>query len=680
MQWRASLSGQVRQTYLPKWKSLLPVFEAIMNAYQAIQEAAPADPRIIVNIHRENDLGLVGKSKIAGFTITDNGVGFHDLNMDSFNTAYSEYKLHRGGKGLGRLIWLKAFSEANIRSVFLDDVTNEYVQRSIAFHERYSPDEVEAGPTDHRVPGTQLTLSGFREPWKSETPIELEQIARRICEHFVLILMRPDCPPIELRDGRETVSVNQMFEATFKSQSTVHPFQIRDEKFEVIGFRLDEPRSSRHRIIYCADDRAVVTEPLDKFIPNLKGRLTDEDSNSFVYLAVVTGAYLNARVNPVRTDFLDDEPEAPPEAVGEEAAVHPVQIGMFADEIRRADIRDECVKFVQADLASILDDINTAKLKKIAAYVESDAPHYRFLLKRSGEFIDRMPVDGSRPEIEAALHRELHLREVELKRQGNKILLEAAKLTEYDEYKDRLTEFLTGNNELGVAALAQYVMHRRIILDLFRKAITADQKDQKYPLERVLHHIIFPMRESVDDVLFSQQNLWILDERLNYHSFVGSDQRLDKIEPLVSDSALRPDLVIFDREFPLSDSPQPISSLTLVEFKRPMRDDYTDEDNPLKQVVKTIKAIREGQYIGPNTRPVKVASKDIPTNCFIVCDITPKLRDQLTDWGATATPDGQGYFGYHPNHGMYYEVMDYDTVLANAERRNRIMFDRLNLL
>lgn len=29
---------------------------------------------------------------------------------------------------------------------------------------------------------------------------------------------------------------------------------------------------------------------------------------------------------------------------------------------------------------------------------------------------------------------------------------------------------------------------------------------------------------------------------------------------------------------------------------------------------------------------------------------------------------------------MYYEVMDYDTVLANAERRNRIMFDRLNVL
>lgn len=385
--------------------------------------------------------------------------------------------------------------------------------------------------------------------------------------------MRPDCPAIELRDGKEMVSVNRIFEATFKAQSTVHPFEILGETFEVIGFRLDEPRSSRHRIIYCADDRAVVTEPLDKYIPNLKGRLVDEEGNSFVYLAVVTGAYLNARVNPVRTDFLE-EPEAVPDEVAEDGSEQPSQGALFADEIRRADIRDEAIKFVQQDLSSILDDINTNKLKRIEAYVQSDAPHYRILLRRSGEFIDRMPVEGSKADLEGALHRELHLREIELKREGNKILLEAAKLTEYDDYRDRLTEFLTSNNELGIAALSQYVMHRRIILDLFKKAITADQKDQKYPLEKVLHHIVFPMRGSSDEVLFSQQNLWILDERLNYHSFVGSDVRLDKIEGLGTDSRLRPDLVIFDREFPLADGPQPIGSLTIVEFKRPMRDDY----------------------------------------------------------------------------------------------------------
>jgi hypothetical protein len=635
MEWRASLSGQVRQTYLPKWKSLLPVFEAIMNAYQAIQEADSTDPRIIVNIDREPslDLGLLERPKITGFTVTDNGVGFHDLNMDSFNTAYSEYKLSRGGKGLGRLIWLKAFAEANIESTFRDDLSGEYVHRSIAFHESYSPDAVEVKTSARSATGTQLSLSGFRDPWKSESPVELEQIARRICEHFVLILMRQDCPAIELRDGKNSLSVNRIFEATFKAQSTVHPFEIRGEKFEVIGFRLDEPRSSRHRIIYCADDRAVVTEPLDKYIPNLKGRLRDEEGNSFVYLAVVTGAYLNARVNPVRTDFLDDEPEPGPEPEPEDGLVGPTQIGLFKDDIRRADIREECVRFVQTDLSSILDDINAAKLKTIEAYVQSDAPHYRFLLRRSDEFIDRMPVDGSRPEIEAALHRELHMREVELKKQGTKVLLEAAKLTEYDDYKDRLTDFLTSNNELGIAALAQYVMHRKIILELFRKAITADQNDNKYPLEKVLHHIIFPMRTNVDDILLSQQNLWILDERLNYHSFVGSDQRLDKIGTLGSESALRPDLIIFDRQFPLSDGPQPISSLTIVEFKRPMRDDYTDDDNPLKQVVKTVQAVRASEYIGQNSRPVKVASKEIPTNCFIVCDITPKLREQLTDWG-----------------------------------------------
>jgi hypothetical protein len=111
-----------------------------------------------------------------------------------------------------------------------------------------------------------------------------------------------------------------------------------------------------------------------------------------------------------------------------------------------------------------------------------------------------------------------------------------------------------------------------------------------------------------------------------------------------------------------------------------MRDDYTDEENPLKQVVKTVLEIRSGEALDASGRKIKVASSEIPTNCFIVCDITPKLREQLADWDATPTPDGQGFYGYHRTHRLYYEISDYDQVLANAERRNQVLFERLNLL
>lgn len=654
---------------------MLPVFEAIMNAFQAIQDGTPPDPRIIVNVQRDQALGIIEDPKVSGFTIIDNGIGFNDINLGSFSTAYSEYKLDRGGKGLGRLLWLKAFERVEIESVFWDAVDASMNLRTIDFNDRFSPDNVESGPTDRTIVGTALTLSGFREPWKSETPTDIDHIARRICEHFILLLMRPNCPKIELRDGRTTISINKVFEESFKAFSSEHAFSVRDQAFSIIGFRLNEPRSARHRIIYCADERAVTDEKLEKFIPNMAGRLHDEHGNSFVYLAVVTGEYLNNHVNPARTEFIE-EPAEDSGADSFEAA----QGSLLPQELKRSEIRDECLKYIHEDLGSILGDINATKLRRIETYVTQDAPHYRILLRRASEFIDRIPVDGSKNELEAALHKELHQREVELKREGGRIILEAAKLTEYDEYKDRLTDFMTNYNELGVAQLAQYVAHRRIILDLFKKAISVEAKDGRYPLERVLHHLIFPMQSDSEQVLLSQQNLWILDERLNYHTFVSSDKRLSQIPAVGSSSALRPDLLVFDQQFPLSEGGQPLTSLTIVEFKRPMRDDYSDYENPLKQVVKTVLEIRSGEALDSSGRKIKVAGPDIPTNCFIVCDITPKLREQLADWDATPTPDGQGYYGYHRTHKLYFEVTDYDQVLTNAERRNQMLFERLKLL
>src|SRR3546814_8311819 len=36
---KIDLANQVRQTILPRWKPLLPLFEAVMNSFQAIKDA-----------------------------------------------------------------------------------------------------------------------------------------------------------------------------------------------------------------------------------------------------------------------------------------------------------------------------------------------------------------------------------------------------------------------------------------------------------------------------------------------------------------------------------------------------------------------------------------------------------------------------------------------------------------
>lgn len=311
--------------------------------------------------------------------------------MDSFNTAFSEYKYKRGGKGLGRFLWLKAFRRVHIDSFFMDgDIP---IARKFDFDEGYDPDTVTAIDADRRVPGTVVNLTGFREPFQSQVTLDLEQIARRMCEHFILLLMQPKPPMIEVRSGAAAVSVNRVFEEQFRRTASQRSFAIRGEEFTVYGFRLSERRVTRHRLLYCANDRAVEAERLDAHVPNLvAGRISDGDE-SFAYLAVVTGEYLNTHVNQARTaldigedDAADDdaEPDLP---------------SLLTDDIKRSDIRDACIAFIQEDLASVLSDMNSVKLARIRRYVDDEAPHYRILLRRADEFIDRMPAGGSRADL-----------------------------------------------------------------------------------------------------------------------------------------------------------------------------------------------------------------------------------------------------------------------------------------
>ena len=74
---KSNLRNQVRQTTLPKWKPWIPLFEAVMNAFQAIREANKPDGagRILVEIERENTLVAKEDAPIHAIRITDDGCG-----------------------------------------------------------------------------------------------------------------------------------------------------------------------------------------------------------------------------------------------------------------------------------------------------------------------------------------------------------------------------------------------------------------------------------------------------------------------------------------------------------------------------------------------------------------------------------------------------------------------------
>src|SRR5262249_16615399 len=124
----ASLTGRLRNTKLPKSNALLPLFEAVVNAIQAVDEAHAADmhsTRTEIRILRgQQEAFNFGNERqlepITGFVVSDNGEGFHDQNMKSFELLDSEYRADIGCRGVGRLLWLKAFDKVEVASRYLD--------------------------------------------------------------------------------------------------------------------------------------------------------------------------------------------------------------------------------------------------------------------------------------------------------------------------------------------------------------------------------------------------------------------------------------------------------------------------------------------------------------------------------------------------------------------------------
>jgi hypothetical protein len=221
-------------------------------------------------------------------------------------------------------------------------------------------------------------------------------------------------------------------------------------------------------------------------------------------------------------------------------------------------------------------------------------------------------------------------------------------------------------------------MHRRIILEFLDKSLQVNQDTKKYPLESVVHSIIYPMRTTSDDVPYEQQNLWIIDERLSYHWYLASDLPLKKATtPIKSDSKERPDILIFERALTFTEDKAPLTSLVIIEFKQPQRETY-DED-PVDQVNRLIVSIREGHYKDKDGIEIKLQSSTVPAYAYIICDITKFIENMAVGRGMIASPDNMGYFFYNPNLHAYIEIISYQKLLRDAKRRNGILFDKLHL-
>ena len=183
-----SLRGRLRNTSLPKTKALLPLFEAIVNSIHAIDDAqlSSAAGHIAIHVIRSPQFEFDDTkttSGIVGFRVTDNGIGFDKSNMDSFRVLDSDYKIERGGRGIGRLLWLKAFRIVHVESTFVDH-DGHTRRRCFKFSaDRGVYDDEISSSTLDTGPSTTVHLDGFEEKYRPQSRTTPTALAHHVLEH-----------------------------------------------------------------------------------------------------------------------------------------------------------------------------------------------------------------------------------------------------------------------------------------------------------------------------------------------------------------------------------------------------------------------------------------------------------------------------------------------------------------
>ena len=660
------LVGRINNVELSVGNVLLPVFDAIVNSIEAIEDAKipNQDGRIKITVERDNrqtqidKYGVQSNFPVSSFIIEDNGIGFNDDNFISFNTSDGQRKRERGGKGVGRFLWLKAFDEAHISSIYKQN--GKTLKREFDF--RPTNEEIVAKPIviNDALRMTSVYLKNLKEKYQKNCPIKLETIASKIIEHCLFYFLQENRPTITITDGETTLVLNEIYSEILVEKEKKESFKVKGVKFQIVHLKLKSSGNS-HKIHYCAKGRDVQEELVQTKIPNLAKRI-EEDGAEYWYAGYVFGEYLDNHVNSTRTDLI-----IPKEG----------HLEGF-DELTYEELNDTTMEIVKKFFSQYIEKVNIEKKERIQEFTQNNAVEYRQIVKHNPELLETIRPDVSDEQLEIELHKVKTGLEITAMSEVRQILSEKPQTAQdLEEYTKKINETLKKVNILGQAELSKYIVHRRVILEIFCNNLNVDP-DMKYKYEEALHQIIFPLRTTSDDISPEQQNLWLIDERLAYHFYLASDKELRSCEPLSLDSSKEPDLIIFNHSFALVDEDAPYGSIVIIEFKRPQRNDYTGDKNPVDQIYNYIDDIKTNKVTDKNGRPI-MTQKGVPFYAYVIADITPTLDEVAKRRGLIKTPDNMGYYGYTKDFDVYIEIISHTKLLSDAKKRNQILFDKLNL-
>jgi len=650
------LKGKINNLKHFKTEALLPLFEAIVNSIESIEERGNiSDGKITVRVIRNNQQALPGMEVdeshkyITGFEIEDNGIGFDDNNYESFQTADTTYKMERGCKGVGRFTWLKAFDKVAIESVYTKD--SEKYLRKIEFTLKNGIDPKENSLTE-KAQKTVVKLIGFKKEYREQHSAYKrgETIAQRILEHCISYLIGGTKLKIYLVDGDDHYSINKKFEEVKKNIST-ETIAKCDQEFSISHLKLYFTYSKMHKIVLTANNREVKSFDISKLLGT--SLQFDEDGTKFVYCVYVSSSYLDKHVDSSRMEF--DIPDIPG------------TLSVYDFPISIEEIKTEVTEKSREYLSRYLEIINEQKKEKVHRFISQENPSLRAVPTYCPELYEDIEPNSSDEKINEVLYKYRGKSEYKIKEQSHTLLKTQAK--SISEIEDKYNEIVSKLEAFQKDQLAGYIVFRKMIIELLDKKLQLNDEG-KYPNEDIIHDIIIPRKTTTDMLRYEDHNLWLIDERLAFHELAGSDISLNNM--ITTGSTDRPDVVVFSE----MDDDRIAKAVSILELKKPQRESFND--NPTEKVLDYVRSIRDNKVKLQNGRPLEV-NETTRFYCYVVCDITDKIK-KFADNGNFATLKGErGHYLYNQKLNTHIEIIAFDKIISDVKQRHKAFFEKLGI-
>ncbi|HVX15391.1 MAG TPA: ATP-binding protein [Pirellulales bacterium] len=272
---RIDYNHWLRQHQLAAKNRFQPLYEAIENAFNAIEESNTACGRVDILVLRDLKQATLraesgNPSRIGtpecptGFVVTDNGVGLDERNWSSFTTAYTPHKKARGGKGVGRLTYLLAFRSVVIDSYFKSAGKTWLRHLEIADDAEGATTAEEPSEVVGRPTGTTVKLGLLRQQLQNQCPKRADAIAGNIVRHFFRRLTQMRDIECVLRDEWDDtfLDLRKLCRQEYVYEQTPETIKVLGKQFHVTHVRCKPSVAGRHEAMLCVGGRVVKEKPI----------------------------------------------------------------------------------------------------------------------------------------------------------------------------------------------------------------------------------------------------------------------------------------------------------------------------------------------------------------------------------------------------------------------------------